>query len=142
VLRKTAEIPRGEVRPYGWVAAEIGRPGAVRAVGSALAGNPVPLIVPCHRVVRSDGVLGQYSLGGAANKPRLLAGEGVDVERLRALSRRGIRYLGSATTRIFCHPTCRHARRITARHRVELASIGDAESRGFRPCRDCRPHAA
>jgi O-6-methylguanine DNA methyltransferase len=142
VLRKTAEIPRGEVRPYGWIAAEIGRPGAVRAVGSALARNPVPLIVPCHRVVRSDGTLGQYSLGGAANKPRLLETEGVDVGLLRALARRGTRFLGSATTKVFCHPTCRHARRITDRHRVELASVDDAESGGFRPCRDCRPHAA
>jgi O-6-methylguanine DNA methyltransferase len=142
VLHKAAEIPRGEVRSYGWVAAEIGRPGAVRAVGSALAGNPIPLIVPCHRVVRSDGTLGRYSLGGAANKPRLLEAEGVDVEGLRKLSRRGVRYLGSATTGIFCHPTCRHARRITDRHRVEFATVRDAESRGFRPCRDCRPHAA
>jgi O-6-methylguanine DNA methyltransferase len=142
VLRKAAEIPRGEVRPYGWIAAEIGRPGAIRAVGSALAANPIPLIVPCHRVVRADGTLGEYSLGGAGNKPRLLSAEGVDVDRLRALSRRGIRYLGSATTMVFCHPTCRHARRITDRHRVELASADDAEQAGFRPCRHCRPQAA
>ena len=64
VWLKALEIPRGEVRPYGWVAAEIGRPKAVRAVGTALGHNPVPLIVPCHRVVRSDGTIGQYSLGG------------------------------------------------------------------------------
>jgi O-6-methylguanine DNA methyltransferase len=51
VLRKTMEIPYGEVRPYSWVAREIGRPRAVRAVGSALAGNPVPFVIPCHRVV-------------------------------------------------------------------------------------------
>ena len=56
VWRKALEIPRGEVRPYGWVAAEIGRPRAVRAVGTALGHNPVPLIVPCHRVVRTDGL--------------------------------------------------------------------------------------
>ena len=55
VWMKALEIPRGEVRPYGWIAAEIGRPKAVRAVGTALAHNPVPLVVPCHRVVRSDG---------------------------------------------------------------------------------------
>src|SRR5215218_5403696 len=64
VWMKALEIPRGEVRPYGWIAAEIGRPKAVRAVGTALGHNPVPLIVPCHRVVRSDGMIGQYSLGG------------------------------------------------------------------------------
>ena len=70
---KALEIPRGEVRPYGWIAAEIGRPKAVRAVGTALGHNPVPLIVPCHRVVRSDGMIGQYSLGGPqqqADDPR------------------------------------------------------------------------
>ena len=66
--RKALEIPRGEVRPYGWIAAEIGRPKAVRAVGTALGHNPVPLIVPCHRVVRSDGMIGQYSLGGPAQQ--------------------------------------------------------------------------
>ena len=64
VWHKALEIPRGEVRPYGWIAAEIGRPKAVRAVGTALGHNPVPLIVPCHRVVRTDGSIGQYSLGG------------------------------------------------------------------------------
>ena len=57
VWTKALEIPHGEVRPYGWIAAEIGRPKAVRAVGTALAHNPVPLVVPCHRVVRSDGMI-------------------------------------------------------------------------------------
>ncbi|HET9681349.1 MAG TPA: methylated-DNA--[protein]-cysteine S-methyltransferase, partial [Candidatus Limnocylindrales bacterium] len=73
VWRKALEIPRGEVRPYGWIAAEIGRPKAVRAVGTALAHNPVPLVVPCHRIVRGDGTIGQYSLGGSDNKRRILA---------------------------------------------------------------------
>ena len=68
VWLKALEIPRGEVRPYGWIAAEIGRPKAVRAVGTALGHNPIPLIVPCHRVVRSDGTIGQYSLGGPAQQ--------------------------------------------------------------------------
>ena len=76
VWHKALEIPRGEVRPYGWVAAEIGRPKAVRAVGTALGHNPVPLIVPCHRVVRSDGTIGQYSLGGPGNKRAILRGGG------------------------------------------------------------------
>lgn len=75
VLEKTREIPRGEVRPYAWVAREIGRPLAVRAVGSALAKNPVPLLIPCHRVVRSDGSVGQYVFGSSA-KRALLAFEG------------------------------------------------------------------
>ena len=84
VLLKAAEIPYGEVRPYGWIAAEIGRPKAVRAVGTALGHNPVPLIVPCHRVVRTDGSIGQYSLGGPQNKRTILASEGPGPRGLRA----------------------------------------------------------
>jgi O-6-methylguanine DNA methyltransferase len=76
VLRTTATIPKGEVRPYGWVAREIDNPRAVRAVGTALAHNPVPLIIPCHRVVRSDGQIGNYSLGGPHIKVDLLQHEG------------------------------------------------------------------
>ena len=72
VLAKTLEIPRGEVRPYAWIAREIGHPGAVRAAGSALGRNPVPILIPCHRVVRSDGTFGQY-LGGVETKRALLA---------------------------------------------------------------------
>ena len=64
VLRKTYQIPRGEVRPYGWVAREIRRPAAVRAVGTALANNPIPYFIPCHRVVRTDGEIGNYGGGG------------------------------------------------------------------------------
>ena len=79
VLQKTSEIPRGEVRTYAWVAREIGNPRAVRAVGSALANNPVPLFIPCHRVVRSDGVIGNYGMGGPREKRRLLRLEGVAV---------------------------------------------------------------
>ena len=139
VWTKALEIPRGEVRPYGWVAAEIGRPRAVRAVGTALGHNPVPLVVPCHRVVRSDGTIGQYSLGGPAAKRRVLVSEGLDPERLEANAQAGIRYLGSDTTRIVCLPTCRHAKRITSLHRVAFRSLDAAIARGYRACRDCRP---
>ncbi|HEX9775613.1 MAG TPA: MGMT family protein [Actinomycetota bacterium] len=76
VLEAAARIPPGEVRPYAWVAREIGRPRAVRAVGSALARNPAPVLVPCHRVVRSDGTAGDYVFG-PARKRALLAAEGV-----------------------------------------------------------------
>ncbi len=142
VLRKTAEIPAGEIRPYGWIATEIGRPGATRAVGTALARNPVPLVVPCHRVVRSDGRLGDYSLGDRSNKGRLLEAEGLDTGRLARDAARGVRFVGSDTTHIFCHPTCRDARRITTRHRVEFRSTAAAAEAGYRPCRRCRPAAA
>ena len=139
VWRKALEIPRGEVRPYGWIAAEIGSPKAVRAVGTALAHNPVPLVVPCHRVVRSDGHIGQYSLGGPDNKRRILEAEGLDPDRLEAEASAGVRFIGSDTTHIVCHPTCRDAKRVTARHRVPFASLAAARAAGYRPCRHCRP---
>jgi O-6-methylguanine DNA methyltransferase len=141
VWQKALEIPFGEVRPYGWIAAEIGRPKAVRAVGTALGHNPVPLVVPCHRVVRTDGSIGQYSLGGPGNKRTILAAEGLDPEALEVAARRGERLLGSATTRIVCWPTCHHARRIRAEHRVPFRSLRDANAAGFRACKVCRPTA-
>lgn len=142
VWTKALEIPRGEVRPYGWIAAEIGRPRAVRAVGTALGHNPVPLIVPCHRVVRTDGMLGQYSLGGPGNKRAILTAEGLDPDGLEAAARRGERLSGSTTTRIFCWPTCRHARRVQPRYQVRFRSTGEARAAGYRPCKICRPAIA
>jgi O-6-methylguanine DNA methyltransferase len=141
VWTKALEIPRGEVRPYGWIAAEIGRPKAVRAVGTALAHNPVPLVVPCHRVVRSDGFIGQYSMGGPAAKRRILAAEGLDTRALEADAAAGRRYTGSDTTHIVCHPTCRDARRVTDRHKVTFPNLAVAAAAGYRPCKHCRPVA-
>jgi len=139
VWTKALEIPRGEVRPYGWVAAEIGKPKAVRAVGTALAHNPVPLVVPCHRVVRSDGLIGQYSMGGPEAKRRVLGSEGLDTAWLEAEAGRGVRFTGSDTTHIVCNPTCRDARRVTPQHRVTFPSLAAAATAGYRPCKHCRP---
>jgi O-6-methylguanine DNA methyltransferase len=88
VLLKALEIPRGEVRTYGWIAAQIGRPYAVRAVGSALRKNPVPVLIPCHRVVRSDGHIGNYALGGGDAKRSILAAEGLLPDDIQRLARR------------------------------------------------------
>ncbi len=68
----TRLIPYGETRSYGWVAEQIKKPQAVRAVGQALSKNPLPIIVPCHRVVTSDGKLGGFS-GGVEMKRYLLS---------------------------------------------------------------------
>lgn len=65
------EIPFGETRTYKWLAEKIGNPSATRAVGRALSKNPVPVVVPCHRVIESDGSIGGYS-SGIAIKRRLL----------------------------------------------------------------------
>ncbi|MEO7118731.1 MAG: methylated-DNA--[protein]-cysteine S-methyltransferase [Candidatus Limnocylindrales bacterium] len=139
VLAKTMEIPYGEVRSYAWVANEIGHPRAQRAVGTALARNPIPFVIPCHRVVRSDGHIGNYGAGGPDAKREVLLSEGVDPNELESLANAGVRYIGSDTTNIFCFPTCRNARRITDQHRVRFRTGDDAEALGFRACKVCRP---
>lgn len=83
VLAAARAIPRGQTRTYGDLAAQIGRPRAARAVGTALGHNPLPLLIPCHRVVAAGSFLGQYSDGGQEMKRRLLAYEGVNVASLR-----------------------------------------------------------
>ncbi len=75
VLESCATIPPGIVRRYGWIAEELHKPGATRAVGTALARNPIPLLIPCHRVVRSDGSVGNYAFGPEM-KTELLVREG------------------------------------------------------------------
>jgi O-6-methylguanine DNA methyltransferase len=142
VLQKAREIPRGEVRPYAWIAREIGHPRAVRAVGTALGHNPAPLLIPCHRVVRSDGHLGEYSMGGPEAKRAVLTAEGVDPERLEQLASSGVRYFGSDTTHIFCFPTCRHTHRLMDKHKVTFRSESEARAAGYRPCKVCRPAVA
>lgn len=78
VLKATSEVLPGEIVSYKEIARRIGRPKAVRAVGNALGRNPVPILIPCHRVVPTNGTLGGYSGGGGSKtKARLLALEGV-----------------------------------------------------------------
>ena len=77
VLEATQKAPRGHVVTYGEIAAAIGKPKAARAVGQALARNPVPILIPCHRVVAADGALCGYSGGGGLEtKAQLLQLEG------------------------------------------------------------------
>jgi methylated-DNA-[protein]-cysteine S-methyltransferase len=78
VLRAEHAIPRGRVSTYGRIACHVGMPGGARAVGTALANNPFPILIPCHRAVRSDGSVGGFR-GGSAMKQALLAMEGVQV---------------------------------------------------------------
>ncbi len=83
VLRAALTIPLGETRSYQWIARKIGRPRAVRAVGQALRKNPYPLIIPCHRVVRSDGTPGGYAGKMDGKKSKLLA---IEQDILRQIS--------------------------------------------------------
>jgi O-6-methylguanine DNA methyltransferase len=129
VLETAGTIPFGEARPYAWVAERIGHPRAVRAVGTALGRNPVPLILPCHRVWRSDGGLGGY-LFGVEIKSRLL-----QLERTTPVLE------GCTTTRIVCRVGCVHGRHMRSENRVVFASVEDARTVGYRPCKVCRPAA-
>jgi O-6-methylguanine DNA methyltransferase len=129
VLEAARLIPFGEARPYAWIATRIGNPRAVRAVGTALGRNPVPLILPCHRVWRSDGGLGGYIFGAAVK------------DRLAALERTTPVLEGCTSTRIVCRVGCIHGRHMRPDNRVVFASVDDARSVGYRPCKVCRPAA-
>jgi O-6-methylguanine DNA methyltransferase len=127
VLTEASRIPFGNVTSYAALAARIGHPRAARAVGNALGANPVPIIVPCHRVVRGDGTWGHYAFGPGL-KTALLS-----------LERAVPTLIGCTSTRVVCRRGCRHEQRIGDDRRVAFASVADARSVGYRPCRVCRP---
>lgn len=146
VLRKAIEIPHGQIRPYTWIAHEIGNPKAVRAVGSALGANPVPLLIPCHRVVRSDGHIGEYGLGGPKNKRRILAHEGVDPDEIESYAAKGYRFVANDRAKAVCYPTCygkEQRRRFSEQPHIHFyKSIRAAVAAGYKPCESCRPKVA
>jgi methylated-DNA-[protein]-cysteine S-methyltransferase len=127
VLRAAARIPFGESRSYAWLAERIGHPRAARAVGNALGSNPVPFIVPCHRIVRDDGSPGGYGLGPWMKRALLLLEQSTPI------------YVGCSGTRIVCRAGCGALRRARPDRRVAFASVADARSVGYRPCRRCAP---
>ena len=127
VLDEARRIPFGEVRSYSYLAGRIDHPRAARAVGTALGRNPVPFIVPCHRVLREDATLGGYAFGLPLKSDLL------DLERATPVLQ------GCSSTRIVCRVGCPALRRARPDHRVAFASVADARSVGYRPCRVCRP---
>jgi methylated-DNA-[protein]-cysteine S-methyltransferase len=78
VWRAMDKIPAGQTRSYGWLARQVGGKNKARAAGAACGANPIPIILPCHRVIREDGSLGGYG-GGLSLKRKLLKIEGVDI---------------------------------------------------------------
>ena len=137
VLRKLQEVPRGAVLSYQALGAAAGAPQGARAVGNAMRDNPVPIYVPCHRVIASDGGLGGYG-GGARRKLQLLRSEGFDLgardRRLPALS-----VWGHKQTKIYCRRACPTAARVDSRKILFFADSQAAQRAGLRPCRICRP---
>ena len=130
VLAEARRIPFGDTESYAALARRVGHPRAARAVGNALGANPVPVIVPCHRVIRGDGSWGHYAFGGEM-KTRLLA-----------LERATPALVGCTSTRIVCRRGCAREQRVTESNRVVFASVGDARGVGYRSCRVCRPDRA
>jgi O-6-methylguanine DNA methyltransferase len=138
-LRKALEIRRGEVRTYSWIAAEIGVPQAPRAVGTAMARNPIPILVPCHRVIRGDFIPRTYGCGGPSKKAAILTQEGVDLARLQRLAAAGHAFEGNRTTLVFCLPGCHTGRNSKPEHHVGFPSVQAAQAAGYQPCKACCP---
>jgi O-6-methylguanine DNA methyltransferase len=138
VLAATAAVPYGAVSSYTGIAHEIGQPGAVRAVAQALRHNPVPIVVPCHRIVGVHGDLVGYAGHRIGLKQQLLTIEGVPTDQAR-IARRAMYHYDPNPDRQYCLPTCGDiARRPLGT--VKLFSRRElAESTGLSPCLDCRP---
>jgi O-6-methylguanine DNA methyltransferase len=138
-LREVMAVRRGEIRSYSWIARAIGAPLAARAVGDAMACNPIPVLVPCHRAVRTDYTLVNYGAGGVEKKRAILAYEGIDVDRLARLARQGKRFNACTSTRIFCLPFCYAGKRVKPENEVTFPSADAAVAAGYRACKLCRP---
>jgi O-6-methylguanine DNA methyltransferase len=139
VLRATAAIPYGAVCSYTGLAHEVGRPTAARAVAQALRWNPVPIVVPCHRVVGASGQLVGYAGDKLDLKRRLLSVEGVLGPDRARIPRTGM-YVTRPRERFYCLPTCAWIPTADHPHRFVLfASRARAEAAGLAPCDDCRP---
>jgi O-6-methylguanine DNA methyltransferase len=140
VLEATARLPYGAVTSYGHIAQEIGAPTAYRAVAQALRWNPVPIAIPCHRVIGGSGDLTGYAGDKVALKERLLTLEGVPVltHGARSVARRAmyVRYLAE---REYCVPTCGALPTTPLAQLTLFGSRERAEAAGLTPCRDCRP---
>ncbi len=138
VLMLLRHIAHGEVRTYSWLAREAGRPKAVRPVGNVMAKNPLPILLPCHRIVPLTGGIGNYGLGSNIKRDLLLR-EGVPVEEIEFFQTMGIRYIGDKTKRFYCYPTCHGSRPLPPAYRISFSSVKEAICKGFRPCPHCKP---
>ncbi len=141
VLQATAAVPYGAVVPYAGIAQGVGKASATRAVAQALRWNPLPIVIPCHRVIGTSGALTGYAGGKVDLKRKLLSVEGVPIAK-RA-GELGITpqamYVLYPGDQEYCVPTCPS---LDTRKPVPLtrfASREHAEAAGFSPCTTCRP---
>jgi O-6-methylguanine DNA methyltransferase len=140
VLERTARVPYGAVTSYGHIARDVSTPAATRAVAQALRWNPIPIAIPCHRIVGGTGRLTGYAGSKVSLKQRLLALEGVPVVSHGAMQveRRAMyaRYLAEAE---YCLPTCGSLPTVPLTQLTLFGSRERAEAAGLAPCAMCRP---
>lgn len=143
VLHATSQIPYGTLATYLGIAHNIGQPSAVRAVAQALRYNPVPIQIPCHRIIGSNGDLTGYGGDKVALKRDILAIEGIPVVEAKTGFRvpRQRLYTANRASREFCRSGCRVAAGHPAANRLLVASYDRAKEIGFTPCGVCRPDA-
>lgn len=141
VLEAAAGIPFGAVTSYASIARRIGKPEAVRAVAQALRRNPLPIVVPCHRVVGSSGLLTGYAGDKLGLKRQLLDVEGVRTSPAARDFRvaREAMYARDAEDDQYCVPTCGSLATRSLAQLTLFASRESAESLGLAPCDTCRP---
>ena len=141
VLEATARIPYGAVRSYAGIADELGKPAATRAVAQALRWNPLPIVVPCHRVIGTSGALTGYAGKRVRLKQRLLAVEGVRTRPSDHDFRieREAMYVRAQQDTEYCVPTCGSLAERSLAELTLFASRERAEAAGLGPCTTCRP---
>jgi methylated-DNA-[protein]-cysteine S-methyltransferase len=141
VLERTAAIPYGAVVSYKRLADDLGQPNAVRAVAQALRWNPVPLAIPCHRVIGTSGLLTGYAGGETGRKRQLLSTEGVPLVPVHddfAIAR-GAMYVLAPGDSEYCLPSCPSPESLRSGLLTYFGSRGRAEAVGLQPCTTCRP---
>jgi methylated-DNA-[protein]-cysteine S-methyltransferase len=141
VLETTARIPYGAVVSYKRLASDLGQPRAVRAVAQALRWNPVPVAIPCHRVVGASGLLTGYAGGETGRKRQLLTTEGVPLVPAHddfAVAR-GAMYLLAPGDSEYCLPSCASTETLQSGLLTYFGSRNRAEAVGLTPCTSCRP---
>ena len=139
VLEVTARLPYGAVTSYGGIARRIGAPASVRAVAQALRHNPIPIAIPCHRVIGAAGDLTGYAGSKIGLKERLLSLEGVPVGVRAHKIDRGHMYILLDGEVEYCVPSCGDIARKPLAEVTLFGSRRHADEAGLRPCSSCRP---
>ena len=135
-LTKLCKVPLGSVVTYQGLASAIGAPDGQRAIGNAMGSNPVPIYVPCHRVIKSDLSIGNYG-GGVDRKLKLLRAEGFAVGKDLRMPARAV--MGHQRTHIYCRPECSAAKRADMGRCYIYADSERARGAGLRACKLCHP---